>query len=96
MGSKPEVGESFELEHRPKRHHSPAPSLDDLDSPSFSDYGEDEEREEVGRFLPYTAEEERAVVKKLDRRLVLFVALLYMLSFLDRSSTIMTIDHVLE
>lgn len=34
----------------------------------------------------YTPAEERAVVKKFDRRLVLFVALLYMLSFLDRSS----------
>lgn len=34
----------------------------------------------------YTAEEERAVVHKFDRRLVLFVAFLYMLSFLDRSS----------
>lgn len=34
----------------------------------------------------YTAEEERAVVDKFDRRLVLFVAFLYMLSFLDRSS----------
>lgn len=37
--------------------------------------------------LVYTAEEERAVVRKFDRRLVLFVALLYMLSFLDRSSS---------
>lgn len=36
--------------------------------------------------LRYTPEEERAVVKKFDRKLVLFVALLYMLSFLDRSS----------
>lgn len=34
----------------------------------------------------YTPEEERIVIKKFDRRLVLFVALLYMLSFLDRSS----------
>lgn len=34
----------------------------------------------------YTAEEERAVIDKFDRRLVLFVAFLYMLSFLDRSS----------
>lgn len=34
----------------------------------------------------FTHEEERAVVKKFDRRLVLFMALLYMLSFLDRSS----------
>lgn len=38
------------------------------------------------RKLRYTPEEERTVVKKFDRRLVLFVALLYMLSFLDRSS----------
>jgi hypothetical protein len=38
-------------------------------------------------FQLYTPDEERAVVKKFDRRLVLFVALLYMLSFLDRSST---------
>ena len=34
----------------------------------------------------FTPEEEKAVVKKFDRRLVLFMALLYMLSFLDRSS----------
>lgn len=34
----------------------------------------------------YTAEEEAEVVRKFDRKLVLFVALLYMLSFLDRSS----------
>lgn len=35
----------------------------------------------------YTPEEEQAVVRKFDRRLVVFLALLYMLSFLDRSST---------
>ena len=34
----------------------------------------------------YTLEEERAIVKKFDRKLVLFMALLYMLNFLDRSS----------
>jgi len=34
----------------------------------------------------YTPDEERVVIRKFDRRLVLFVALLYMLSFLDRSS----------
>lgn len=37
----------------------------------------------------YTPDEERAVVRKFDRRLVLIVALLYMLSFLDRSSMYM-------
>ena len=35
----------------------------------------------------FTPDEERAVVRKLDRRLVLFIAFIYMLSFLDRSST---------
>lgn len=34
----------------------------------------------------YTIEEERRVVKGFDRRLVPFLGLLYMLSFLDRSS----------
>lgn len=34
----------------------------------------------------YTPDEDRTVLKKLDRRLVAFMALLYMLSFLDRSS----------
>ncbi|KAH8889763.1 MFS general substrate transporter [Thozetella sp. PMI_491] len=37
-------------------------------------------------FQLYTPDEEQAVVRKFDRRLVLFVALLYMLSFLDRSN----------
>lgn len=36
--------------------------------------------------LDYSAEEEREVVKKFDRKLVPFLALLYLLSFLDRSS----------
>jgi len=37
-------------------------------------------------FQLYTPDEERVVVRKFDRRLVVFVAGLYMLSFLDRSS----------
>ena len=52
-----------------------------------------EERRAGGRirrrkasFQLYTPDEEAAVVRKLDRRLVVFVAGLYMLSFLDRSS----------
>ena len=36
--------------------------------------------------LLYTPDEEQSVIAKFDRRLVLFIALLYMLSFLDRSS----------
>ena len=38
-------------------------------------------------FMLYTPDEERGVVRKFDRRVVLLMALLYMLSFLDRSST---------
>ncbi|KAI9759739.1 MAG: hypothetical protein M4579_002124 [Chaenotheca gracillima] len=37
-------------------------------------------------FMLYTPDEERAVVKRFDRRVVSLVALLYMLSFLDRSN----------
>lgn len=40
----------------------------------------------AGASAEYTAEEEKEIVKRLDKRLVLFLALLYMLSFLDRSS----------
>ena len=43
-------------------------------------------REIISKSKRYTADEEKAVTRKFDRRLVLFVAFLYMLSFLDRSS----------
>lgn len=46
----------------------------------------DERRPRRQRQL-YTPEEEQAVVRKFDRRLVVFMAFLYMLSFIDRSST---------
>lgn len=34
----------------------------------------------------YTPDEDQAVVKKLDRKLVVFMAFMYMLCFLDRTS----------
>lgn len=40
----------------------------------------------VASFELYTPDEGRAVLKKLDRRVVVLLALLYLLSFLDRSS----------
>lgn len=52
----------------------------------------------VESFQLYTPDEDKAVRRKFDRKLVLFVALLYMLSFLDRSSKSHcadTMDHVL-
>ncbi|KAF2488098.1 major facilitator superfamily domain-containing protein [Neohortaea acidophila] len=43
-------------------------------------------RSSTASFELYTPDEERRVRRKLDTRLVLFVALLYLLSFLDRSN----------
>ena len=40
----------------------------------------------VAEFEAYTPDEERVVVKKLDRNVTLFMSFLYLLSFLDRSS----------
>jgi hypothetical protein len=48
----------------------------------------------VASFQLYTPDEESAVVRKFDRKLVLFVALLFMLSFLDRSSTFSPMDSI--
>ena len=72
-----------------------------LDLPQITDQGEgsNDSIEDGKRFFAsspsatesymlYTPLEEEEVVKKLDRRLVLFVAFLYMLSFLDRSSAL--------
>lgn len=42
----------------------------------------------VASFQLYTPDEEATVRRKFDRKLVVFVALLFMLSFLDRSSTL--------
>jgi hypothetical protein len=43
-------------------------------------------RSSAQSFELYTPDEDKQVLRKLDRRLVGFVALLYCLSFLDRSS----------
>ncbi len=87
-------GEVFELSDISRPH-------DDSNRPFPSDHGDvrnssstlgdglDDPVEQLRKegFVLYTPEEEQAVIRKLDRRLVLFVAFLYMLSFLDRSST---------
>lgn len=64
------------------------PSDSSLLSAPESDEDSDEHVDAHGAetLKPYTTDEEKAVVRKLDRRLVLFIAFLYMLSFLDRSS----------
>lgn len=48
---------------------------------------EDDDDSSVHSFELYTPDEEKSLLRKLDTRLVLFLALLYLLSFLDRSST---------
>ncbi|KAI1631150.1 major facilitator superfamily domain-containing protein [Biscogniauxia mediterranea] len=40
----------------------------------------------IASFQLYTPEEERAVVRKFDRRLVIFLAVCYMVSFIDRAN----------
>ncbi len=59
----------------------------DDDEPAYFDKPRRGSASTTQSFMLYTPDEERAVIKKFDRRLVLFVAFLYMLSFLDRSST---------
>lgn len=69
--------------------HSDRRSLDEADSSSEDESGKEHIRpvKRVGsRSEEYTDDEERTIVRKLDRGLTLFIALLYMLSFLDRSS----------
>jgi hypothetical protein len=56
-------------------------------SPAYEDDDEfNEESKPHSLRTDYSPEEERKVVRILDRKLVLFLAFLYLLSFLDRSS----------
>lgn len=88
------VEELFEMEDLTKSsgysRHVDAASFYDVD-----DEGSEKESFAVDRrdnnsidqnFTLYTPDEERSVIKTFDRRIVLFIAFLYMLSFLDRSS----------
>lgn len=82
--------------HPPMSRDSNSYELRPLPSPShdFSRDNQDEAEDLLRRasvdsvqsFELYTPDEDKQVLKKLDRRLVAFMALLYCLSFLDRSS----------
>lgn len=84
-----ESGESYRMHSRPWGKQT---SGDDVEEDEEEDFKRSTSTRRRGSastiqsYQLYTPDEERAVVKKLDRRLVLFVALLYLLSFLDRSS----------
>ncbi|KIW90739.1 uncharacterized protein Z519_08522 [Cladophialophora bantiana CBS 173.52] len=79
-----------------KLHHAPPQGkhTESDDGPSESDSDAAEDKRYVKRRLrrsathskDYTDAEEAALVRKLDRRLVVFLGFLYMLSFLDRSN----------
>ena len=73
-----------EFRRIPKQYDSS--TLDHSGSIPDDDFDNAVEHNETQHSIPYTADEERALVKKLDHRLVLFVAFLCMLAFLDRSS----------
>ena len=91
--------ENFELKDLTGSHND-SKYLGSTFDPAFEDSHSDEEDRSpsilrsrgasastLQSFMLYTPEEERSVIRKFDRHLVLFVAFLYMLSFLDRSST---------
>ncbi|KAL9096932.1 MAG: hypothetical protein Q9165_000896 [Trypethelium subeluteriae] len=83
-----EAGQSFQLQHLAPKPLKSSDTIDGIEE----DEGEEgmqlqsRRRASVQSFELYTPDEENAVIRRLDRRLVLFMALLYMLSFLDRSN----------
>lgn len=78
-----EVGgsETYQLRSARSRSRSPLHGRESLDDGSIR-----RRPSTAASFQLYTPDEDIAVRRKFDRKLVLFVALLYMLAFLDRSS----------
>ncbi|KIX04321.1 uncharacterized protein Z518_05188 [Rhinocladiella mackenziei CBS 650.93] len=73
--------------------HTLSHAVDEQEELLESDQDDGEDEEYIKRLKrvstqskEYTNEEEEAVVRKLDRKLVTFLGFLYMLSFLDRSN----------
>jgi hypothetical protein len=86
-----EGGESYKMTSRAGRAAGDDEDEEEEDEDDREKYGRRRRGTSISTvqsFQLYTPDEERAVVRKFDRRLVLFVALLYMLSFLDRSSKV--------
>lgn len=68
-------------------HQYPLQSLHQSDDGHGDEDEQEDDHSSVESFELYTPDEEKSLLRKLDTRLVLFLAFLYMLSFLDRSST---------
>jgi hypothetical protein len=76
---------AFEL--RPITSHTePSSAQEDVEEDNLLPRERRASIDSVQSYELYTPDEDRDVLKKLDRRLVSFMALLYCLSFLDRSS----------
>ncbi|RMY99616.1 hypothetical protein D0862_07055 [Hortaea werneckii] len=87
-----EESEGYELKRLNKSRSKRGSTAEDAIGDDDHDDGEDEVRAtrrrtaSVASFELYTPDEEHRVRRKLDTHLVLFVAMLYMMSFLDRSN----------
>jgi len=62
----------------------------DAEKPTFEDpHVEDDEKESIAvdpRIAAFTPEEQKAILFKVDRRLVLTLGFLYMISLVDRTN----------
>ncbi|KAF2129315.1 hypothetical protein P153DRAFT_396600 [Dothidotthia symphoricarpi CBS 119687] len=83
--SLPETSEPKSYELRPLASNTLDTSRDDEDEDLIPRQRRGSV-DSVQSFELYTPDEDKQVLRKLDRRLVLFMALLYCLSFLDRSN----------
>lgn len=96
-GAQQDVYQLQDIPHSPTRRspqrirhfHDDEDALDEAEKFVFEDTRSESSKDPSPHqgSLYFTLAEEQAVVRKFDRRLVLFIALLYMLGFLDRSST---------
>ncbi|XPS99730.1 hypothetical protein M3J09_008900 [Ascochyta lentis] len=75
---------SYELQ--PISHSTPASPLNDNDDDDELHNARRLSFDSVQSYELYTPDEDRTVLRKLDRKLVSFMALLYCLSFLDRTN----------
>jgi len=79
-----------DVELRQFQNTSQPPNWDDEEDDNEEDVLNDDpqlRRASVQSFELYTPDEEKAVVRKLDIYVVAFMSFLYLLSFLDRTST---------
>lgn len=84
--------DSFELRPITMRHESTA--KEELDEDEGDGLLPRASLESAQSYELYTPDEDRAVLRRLDRRLVSFMALLYCLSFLDRSSKLINLAWI--